>query len=86
MLELDGELVAHAAVCPHWLGPLDAASLEDGALRCPWHGYRFDVRSGCNLDGRRLRLPPAPRVRVGRDGAVELVFAGDGPGTPGRGR
>jgi len=33
VLELDGELVAHATVCPHRLGPLDACGIEDGALR-----------------------------------------------------
>src|ERR1700733_9313663 len=27
------------------------------ALRCPWHGYEYDVRTGCTLfdPGRRLR-------------------------------
>jgi nitrite reductase/ring-hydroxylating ferredoxin subunit len=80
VLELDGELLAHAAVCPHRLGPLEEACVEDGAIRCPWHGYRFDVRSGRGLDGRRLRLPSAPRVEVGRDGAVALVFAAGGEG------
>jgi nitrite reductase/ring-hydroxylating ferredoxin subunit len=30
---------------------------EDVAvLRCPWHGYEYDVRSGCTLFDRRRRL------------------------------
>jgi nitrite reductase/ring-hydroxylating ferredoxin subunit len=68
---LDGELIAFSAVCPHWLGPLEDAPLEDGAVRCPWHGWRFDVRTGENLDGRPCRLAPAPRVSV-EDGEVWL--------------
>jgi nitrite reductase/ring-hydroxylating ferredoxin subunit len=82
VIELDGELVAHATVCPHKLGPLDAGAIEAGALRCPWHGYRFDVRTGANADGRRLRLPPAPRVEIGPDSNVRLSWE---PATPGCG-
>jgi nitrite reductase/ring-hydroxylating ferredoxin subunit len=66
IVELGGELVAHAAVCPHWLGPLRGAPVEDGCVRCPWHGYRFDLRTGRSADGRGLRLPPAPRVEIDR--------------------
>jgi nitrite reductase/ring-hydroxylating ferredoxin subunit len=62
LVELEGEVVAHTTVCPHRLGPLEVAEIRAGALVCPWHGYRFDARTGCSLDGRRLRLPPSPRV------------------------
>ena len=82
VVELDGELVAHATVCPHRLGPLDACGIEDGALRCPWHGYRFDARTGESRDGRRLRLPPAPRVAIDAGSNVRLTWE---PATPGCG-
>lgn len=71
VLELDGVLLAHATTCPHWLGPLDASPVVDGCVRCPWHGYRFDVRTGASADGRRLALPAAPRITV-EDGRVVL--------------
>lgn len=65
VIELDGELLGHSAVCPHLLGPLDRACVEpDGTVQCPWHGYRFDPRSGRSADGRGLRLAPAPKVEV----------------------
>jgi nitrite reductase/ring-hydroxylating ferredoxin subunit len=60
----DGRLLAHATICPHWLGPLNEAAPENGILRCPWHGYRFDMRTGESADGRSYRLAPAPRVAV----------------------
>ncbi len=60
----DGTLLAHATTCPHWLGPLDEVVPQNGILRCPWHGYRFDMRTGESVDGRGYRLAAAPRVAV----------------------
>ena len=79
VVELGGELLAHATECPHRLGPLEHAALEEGCLRCPWHGYRFDLRSGRSADGRRLRLAPAPRVWIDpASSEVELRFGEPG--------
>lgn len=74
IVEVDGELVVHAATCPHWLGPLDAAEVVDGGIRCPWHGYVFDVRTGESCDGRGLTLATPPRL-VLIDGQLALVPA-----------
>ena len=35
--------------CPHQGGPLGEGTVCDGALRCPWHGYDFDLKSGKGL-------------------------------------
>lgn len=74
VLELDGALVAHSTVCPHWLGPLEAGAREGSVISCPWHDYRFDLRTGRSCDGRGLRLAPAPSVRI-EDGRVSLAWA-----------
>lgn len=29
-------------------------------LKCPWHGYEYDVRSGCTLFDSRLRVRTFP--------------------------
>ena len=60
----DGALVAHGTICPHWLGPLEDAVPQNGRLRCPWHDYLFDVRTGTSADGRGYRLAPTRRVMV----------------------
>jgi nitrite reductase/ring-hydroxylating ferredoxin subunit len=69
----DAELVAYTKQCPHRLGPLPRQPDERGEVRCPWHGYRFDVRSGACVSGAPCRLAPAPRVEVDADGRVRLV-------------
>jgi hypothetical protein len=55
----------HATTCPHRGGPLDDAAVEDGCVRCPWHGYRFDLGTGRCVDGSPLRLAVGP-ARPGR--------------------
>ena len=60
VVEVDGEQCAFRARCPHLLGPLDDAPVVDGVVQCPWHGYRFDVRTGANLDGHPCRLGIVP--------------------------
>ena len=64
---IDDELIAHVARCPHQMGPLEPAVA--GVVRCPWHGYRYDARTGACLTGQICRLPQRPRVIV-RDGRV----------------
>jgi len=74
----DGELVAYTPTCPHRAGPLSRQPDANGAVRCPWHGYRFDVRTGACLSGAPCRLPPAPRVHVDQHGTTRLIAATSG--------
>ena len=71
VIDLEGELVAHSVECPHWLGPLEDCAVESGTVICPWHGYRFDVMTGRNSEGRPLRLRTAPRTEI--DEATQRV-------------
>jgi nitrite reductase/ring-hydroxylating ferredoxin subunit len=57
---VQGQWHAYSAVCPHRLGKLDDAKIDSqGQVSCPWHGYRFDVRSGESLtnDCANLHVP-----------------------------
>jgi len=67
IVEVGDELAVHAVVCPHLLGPLDACEVKGGRIRCPWHGFEFDIRTGRSSDGRGLRLRPAPRLEIDRE-------------------
>ena len=46
-----GRTCAVPLYCPHQGLPLDAQPDGDGVLTCPWHGFRFDVRTGRAVDG-----------------------------------
>ena len=41
-----GKYAALDNKCPHQGGPLGEGSIEDGMLRCPWHGWDFDPITG----------------------------------------
>lgn len=57
------EWIAHGATCPHMLGPLQDSVIDASrTVTCPWHGYRFDIESGDNLDGKCASLGAAPTV------------------------
>jgi nitrite reductase/ring-hydroxylating ferredoxin subunit/uncharacterized membrane protein len=46
-----GEIFALSAVCTHSGGPLDAGTVEDGCLTCPWHGSGFRLTDGAVTRG-----------------------------------
>jgi nitrite reductase/ring-hydroxylating ferredoxin subunit len=52
------QLVLASEICPHLGGPLSDGRLEeDGcALRCPWHGYKYDTRTGAFLENPNERF------------------------------
>jgi nitrite reductase/ring-hydroxylating ferredoxin subunit len=75
LIEHEGRLLAHAVVCPHLGGPLEDATLEAGAVVCPWHGYRFDCVSGRGPAGQRCHMPLRARVEVDARGDARLVVA-----------
>ncbi|HVF13829.1 MAG TPA: Rieske 2Fe-2S domain-containing protein [Acidimicrobiales bacterium] len=54
---LDGRLVAFGPSCPHQLTPLDDATLRDGVMRCPRHGYQYDATTGANVFPTRDASP-----------------------------
>ena len=51
-------LVVASEICPHIGGPLGEARLEDDgcALRCPWHGYKYDTETGVLLENPNERF------------------------------
>ncbi len=64
IVEVDGKLIAHSTVCPHTLGPLGSATVTDGMIECPWHGFKFDIATGKCVSGHKCSLAPAPQIIV----------------------
>ncbi len=86
---LDGRLLAFGPSCPHQLTPLDDATLRDGIMRCPRHGYQYDAATGANVFPTRDAKPeslwklkpkylPVHEV-VERDG---WIWVSEEPGPP----
>jgi nitrite reductase/ring-hydroxylating ferredoxin subunit len=48
----DGTVCEVPLVCPHQGLPLTCEPDSEGAMTCPWHGYRFDARTGACLSGQ----------------------------------
>ena len=44
----NGELVAMADVCPHRSAPLSMGTVEDGELKCFYHGWTFAAKGECS--------------------------------------
>ena len=62
----EGQFLALDGVCPHAGGPLGKGCLNGTTVTCPWHGWQFDVTTGCH------KLTPTIRqttfaVRVEQD-------------------
>ena len=46
LTHVDGRYAALDNACPHQGGPLGEGSIENGWLRCPWHGWDFNPCTG----------------------------------------
>ena len=73
IFNLGGKFYAIENTCPHRGGPLSQGMMAGEEVICPWHGSRFNVKSGAVI------TPPAPQgvksfpVRVmGSDVEVEV--------------
>lgn len=49
---VDGTVCDVPLVCPHRGLPLDCEPDSESVMTCPWHGYRFDARTGQCLSGQ----------------------------------
>jgi len=68
---IDGKYYAIGSICTHEGGPLADGTLESFEVECPWHGSKFDVRTG------EVTSPPAsepePTYQIKVDGNNVLI-------------
>jgi nitrite reductase/ring-hydroxylating ferredoxin subunit len=65
------ELCAIAATCTHFGGPLEQGKRDGDTVICPWHGSRFDLRTGGVLDGPAVFPQPRYEARI-EEGKIEV--------------
>jgi glycine betaine catabolism B len=67
LVNIEGKYYAIGNVCTHLGGPLAQGKLEGYEVQCPWHGSRFDIRTGNVVRPPALRSEPAYEIKVEDD-------------------
>ena len=72
VFDVEGELLAVDNECRHVGNPIDDGFVDAGCVTCPWHGWRYDLRTGEHMTmfGRRRGLRTYP---VRTDGDYVLI-------------
>lgn len=64
LANVNGKYYAIGNVCTHMGGPLAEGKLEEYIVQCPWHGSRFDIRSGEVVRPPAMKPEPIYEVKV----------------------
>jgi nitrite reductase (NADH) small subunit len=66
LCNLNGEIHALDNICPCSGGPLGQGVLQGNLLVCPWHGRRYDCRTGVHHFDSNVKVAKfAVRIRDG---------------------
>ena len=67
LANVEGKYYAIGNVCTHLGGPLAQGKLEGYEVQCPWHGSRFDIRTGKVARPPAMRSEPIYEIKVEDD-------------------
>ena len=67
VINAEGNYYAIGNVCTHVGGPLDEEPLEGFEVECPWHGSKFDIRTGEPTKPPAARAVPKYEVKIDGD-------------------
>ncbi len=71
IVNIQGKYYAIGSVCTHEGGPLADGTLQEYEVKCPWHGSKFDVRTGKETSPPASEPEPTYEVKV--DGNTILI-------------
>ncbi len=57
LFRVNDEYYATANLCLHRGGPLGEGNLNGSLITCPWHGWKFDVKTGSFTVIPTLKVP-----------------------------
>jgi nitrite reductase (NADH) small subunit len=72
LFSVGGEIHAIDNVCPHRGGPLGEGHLEGSVVRCPFHSWAFDVKTGSCVGRPGVGVPRYPVLQEGDRHWVEI--------------
>jgi nitrite reductase/ring-hydroxylating ferredoxin subunit len=64
IVNVEGNYYAIGNICTHVGGPLNEGTLEGYEVECPWHGSKFDVRTGEATKPPARQAVPKYEVKV----------------------
>jgi 3-phenylpropionate/trans-cinnamate dioxygenase ferredoxin component len=59
-----GSFYALPNKCTHLGGPLGRGKLTGNVIQCPWHGSKFDVKTGAVIGGPAQKPEPTFEVKI----------------------
>ena len=69
LCNLGGTVYALDNTCPHAGGPLGEGFLDGDCVECPWHGWRYNVKTGVRPENPEIKVDCYP-VRIEGDSIV----------------
>ena len=69
---VNGTLSAMDNVCLHRGGPLGEGTIENGKVVCPWHGWRWDPKTGQADQDAKAKIALYPLKIENGDVLVEI--------------
>ena len=72
LFNVDGNFYALDNACPHRGGPLGEGELHGAVAVCPWHAWRWDVKTGANVNNPVVKMACFPVSLDGGSVYVEL--------------
>jgi nitrite reductase/ring-hydroxylating ferredoxin subunit len=72
LFNADGTYYAIDNTCLHRGGPLGEGELEGQVVTCPWHGWRYDVSTGANVNNPAVKVACFPVTMEGTSVFAEI--------------
>ena len=72
LFNVDGGYYALDNACAHRGGPLGEGDLDGTVVVCPWHAWRWDVKTGANVNNPAVKMTCFPVSVDGGRVFVEL--------------
>ena len=70
LFNLEGAIYAIDNMCQHAGGPLGEGKIKDDVVICPWHGYRYHIKTGQYVKNQAMSVA-CYQVKV-EDGKISV--------------
>lgn len=72
LCNVGGTVYALDNCCPHAGGPLGEGFLDGDCVECPWHGWRYNVKTGERTENPQIKVDCFP-VHIDGDKIIVTI-------------